>query len=162
MIESTTTATTDIDEQAQQQRDSSQKQNEALQALPSMKNRGKSLRQDINDMISNTDDTTNQQLNPFTPGMQALDSEEEYIKYEGRSPNHTFYIDYRNQQPANQTSSNKVYPEPGEGSSGTGEYPPKYEDTVHIMKQRETQASNTTVRKASTPPPDKDNTYTPE
>jgi broad specificity phosphatase PhoE len=70
---------------------------------------------------------------PDFPGQQPGEVDE---RFEGRSPNHSFY-----NKPA--PPAPKVYPKPGEGSSGTGEFPPKYIDTVGIYKQREEQKENT-------------------
>jgi hypothetical protein len=81
---------------------------------------------------------------PASPGVQTEEDEEEYP---GRSPNHSFYIDLKgenrlgeDQHPhaagAARTSINKNYPEPGEGSSGTGPFPPEY-DTSTIDRRDE-------------------------
>jgi hypothetical protein len=93
----------------------------------SFKNRGSSL--DNKDLVENI----------AAPGYQHEPDEDE--RFEGRSPNHSFYIDHS--KAAERTSINKTYPEPGEGSSGTGEFPPKYVDTIGVYQQRDEQRENT-------------------
>jgi hypothetical protein len=93
----------------------------------SFKNRGSSL--DNKDLVENI----------AAPGYQHEPDEDE--RFEGRSPNHSFYIDHS--KAAQRTAIEKDYPAPGEGSSGTGEFPPKYVDTIGVYQQRDEQRENT-------------------
>jgi hypothetical protein len=109
--------------------------------------------------ISNTDNDTSERDTPYYPGQQSSNR----LYQQSNSYNHSFENSYDPDEiddieqsvesqdyitPNNvllgvhRTRSNKKYPEPGEGSSATGPFPPEYNkayltNDIHITPQFE-------------------------